>query len=165
MVATTYDRGRTKSGQTRLMPVHPTLAGILAEWRLEGWPTMMGRLHTPDDLVIPYPASPRIKLGTMRDKNTSRKRWLKDLEALGLRHRRIHDLRRTMISRAVEDGARKDLLKLCTHGPPKREGIDAYITIGWKPLRREVSKLKVHRRNGGELVHLHPPADVSASEK
>jgi hypothetical protein len=36
------------------------------------------------------------------------------LKLLGLRHRRGHDLRRTMISLARTDGARKDILALCT---------------------------------------------------
>jgi integrase len=127
IVATSYDKGRTKTGQARYMPVHPTLAAMLAEWKLNGWPEMMGRQPGPDDLVVPLPASQWVKAGTMRRTHHSYKRLVKDLEALSLRHRRGHDLRRTMISLAMGDGARKDLLKLCTHGPPRQEGIDAYI--------------------------------------
>ncbi|WPB74143.1 hypothetical protein KYC5002_34565 [Archangium violaceum] len=52
------------------------------------------------------------------------------LEALGLRHRRGHDLRRTMISLARTDGARKDILKLCTHTRRKSGNtIDLYTTF------------------------------------
>jgi integrase len=145
IVATSYDNGRTKSGQSRLMPVHPTLAAMLDDWKLKGWPEMMGRKPTADDLIVPRPAGPRTPLGRMRDKNYSQKRLKEDLKNLGLRHRRGHDLRRTLISLAISDGARKDLLNLCTHGPPRREGIDAYITIGWEPLCAEIAKLKISR--------------------
>ena len=43
----------------------------------------------------------------MRTDHHSYKRLVKDMEALGLRHWRGHDLRRTMISLARTDGARK----------------------------------------------------------
>jgi integrase len=55
LIATSYDKGRTKTKQPRRMPVHPTLAAILAEWKLSGWPAMMGRQPTPDDLIVPRP--------------------------------------------------------------------------------------------------------------
>jgi len=154
VIATSYNKGRTKTGQTRYMPVHPSLAAMLAEWKLKGWPEMMGRNPGPDDLIVPLPASRRVDAGTMRTKCHSYKRLKRDLKELGLRHRRGHDLRRTMISLAISDGARKDLLKLCTHGPPRREGIDAYITIGWEPLCAEVARLKVSRRPRGEVIEM-----------
>ena len=47
VIATSYDKGRTKTKRTRLMPVHATLAAMLAEWKLHGWPEMMGRPPTP----------------------------------------------------------------------------------------------------------------------
>src|SRR5204863_8107064 len=46
LIATSYDTGRTKTKQPRRMPVHPALAAILAEWKLSGWPAMMGRQPT-----------------------------------------------------------------------------------------------------------------------
>src|SRR5947207_1419273 len=36
LIATSYDTGRTKTKQPRRMPAHPTLAAILAEWKLSG---------------------------------------------------------------------------------------------------------------------------------
>jgi hypothetical protein len=33
--------------------VHPTLAKILAEWKLEGFERYMGRKPTADDLIVP----------------------------------------------------------------------------------------------------------------
>jgi integrase len=92
--------------------VHPSLAKILIKWRDEGWREMMGRAPTPDDLVVPCPAREKFAAGRMSDKNYSRKRLMEDLTVFGLRHRRGHDLRRTMISLARRDGARKDILEL-----------------------------------------------------
>lgn len=154
MVATSYDKGRTKTAQVRMMPVHPTLAAILAEWKLGGWAATFGREPGPDDLVVPLPAdapgkraraNPRAG-GGMRNKNDSRRRLQRDLAQLALRHRRGHDLRRTMISLAQDDGARKDVLKLGTHGRTRRDAIDDYTTLEWETLCREVAKLQVQRR-------------------
>ena len=97
------------------MPVHPALAEMLDELRRVGWPAIMGRDPAPDDLIVPCPERPKFSAGRMRDKNYSRKMLVKDFVALGFRHRRGHDLPRTMISLARRDGARKDMLERCTH--------------------------------------------------
>lgn len=162
-VATSYNKGRTKTGRTRFMPVHHTLAAMLAEWRLTAWPAIFGRTPTPDDLICPFPPCSRSPQGRMRYLSRSQEFFVEDLKTLGLRHRRGHDLRRTMISLSLEDGARKDLLKYCTHGPPQGEGIDAYITIGWEPLCTEIAKLKVKRTPRGRVVALRAVAVASGA--
>ena len=161
VVATSYDKGRTKTKRTRYMPVHPTLAAMLAEWKLSGWPALMGRAPTPEDLIVPMPKSMRIALGKMRSKNDSYKRLRGDLRALGVRHRRGHDLRRTMISLARTDGARKDLLELCTH-TPRRKGsaIDDYTEFPWDALCAEVAKMRISRAQRGQLIALPRAAQV-----
>lgn len=161
LIATSYNKGRTKTKLARRMPVHPTLAAMLAEWKLNGWPAMMERQPTADDLIIPMPpdhAARRRKAPTsegMRSKTYVFKRLRDDLALLGLRHRRGHDLRRTMISLARTDGARKDILELCTHTPLKGSAIDLYTTFPWEALCEEVLKLKVQRQTShGEVVQL-----------
>jgi hypothetical protein len=152
LIATSYNKGRTKTKLARRMPVHPTLAAILAEWKMHGWPAMMGRTPVADDLLIPLPpehAARRRKEPTaegMRSKTYVFKRLRDDLAMLEMRHRRGHDLRRTMISLARTDGARKDILELCTHTPRKGSAIDLYTTFPWEALCEEVSKLKIQRR-------------------
>ena len=135
------------------MPVHPTLAALLAEWKLGGWAAMMGRPPTADDLVVPLPPQsegrgrPNPRAGGMRTKSDSFKRFATDLRALGLRHRRGHDLRRTMISLARMDGARADLLQVCTHNPRSGQGtIDLYTSYDWAALCGEVAKLRNRAR-------------------
>lgn len=143
-----YD-GPTKTGDERWMPIHPTLAALLAEWRLGGWARALGRSPAPDDLVCPVTPEPprkgrRLVPGTMRDKNYARKRLVIDLRALALRHRRAHDLRRTGISLARSDGANADLLARGTHAAPS-EVMDLYTTPEWESLCREVTKLRIQR--------------------
>ncbi len=43
----------TKTGAVRRVPVHSTLAALLAEWKLSGWAAMMGRQPAPDVPVQP----------------------------------------------------------------------------------------------------------------
>lgn len=166
VIATSYDKGHTKTKRTRYMLVHPTLAASLAEWKMKGWPEMMGRTPTPEDLVVPMPRptnrGPRVEHGRMRTDHHSYKRLVKDLEVLGLRHRRGHDLRRTMISLARTDVARKDILELGTHTPRKSgSAIDLYTTFPWEALCAEVAKLKVQRHERGQLARLSLAASAA----
>ena len=65
-----------------------------------------------------------------------------------------------MISLAIEDGARKDLLERCTHNPGKPErAIDSYVTLSWSPLCAEVAKLRISRQARGQLVSLPAAED------
>jgi integrase len=159
-IATSYDKGRTKTGRTRFMPVHPTLAALLAEWKLRGWADEFGRSPGDDDLVVPLPFDPPKKQaprnprqGGMRNKSDSFKRLRADLVLLGLRHRRGHDLRRTMISLARMHGARADLLQVCAHNPGKGMGtIDLYTSYDWASLCADVAKLKVTRTQRAQVI-------------
>jgi integrase len=45
--------GLTKSGVPRAVPVHPTLAKLLAAWKLSGWSSTYGRTPTADDFIVP----------------------------------------------------------------------------------------------------------------
>ena len=130
------------------MPAHPTLAAVLAEWKLSGWPRAFGRAPGPEDIVCPVTLEvrkgPQKPTGSMRDKNYARKRLVHDFAALGMAHRRAHDLRRTGISLARGDGASKDILSWATHAPPKSV-MDLYTTIEWEAVCREVLKFNVSR--------------------
>jgi integrase len=144
VVDRSYD-GPTKTGDERWMPVHPALAALLAEWRLGGWARTLGHPPAADDLVCPVPPEtkrkgPRRAAGSMRDKNFARKRLVADLRALGFRHRRAHDLRRTGISLARNAGANADLLERGTHAAPG-DVMSLYTTPEWEALCREVAKI------------------------
>jgi integrase len=147
VIDTSYDHGRTKTEDPRWMPAHQALAAILAEWKLGGWARALGRPPGPEDLVVPVTPEPprkgRVKEpGSMRDKNYARKRMVRDLVKLELRHRRAHDLRRTGISLARSDGADKETLRWGTHAPPATV-MDLYTTFEWQAVCREVAKLRL----------------------
>jgi integrase len=171
VIATSYNKGRTKTKTPRRMPVHPTLAAILAEWKLSGWVTMMGRQPIADDLIVPLPPEHATRrregrlLEGMRNRSYCFKRFRDDLKLLGFRHRRGHDLRRTMVSLSREDGARKDILELCTHNPRSSgSSIDVYTTFPWEALCREVEKLVVRRHEPEHRAQMRAVAATCAPD-
>ncbi len=152
-VAYQYARPLPKGDACRPVPIHPTLASVLADWKLAGWAQMMGRQPTPDDLVLPLPPGAKSKGGPCRPKGFTYDRFVRDLKTLGLRHRRGHDLRRTMISLARSNGASKDILRRATHRPPK-EVIEGYTTFEWEAVCREVAKLPIARTKVGKIIEI-----------
>jgi integrase len=151
LVATSYNsRSKrlkgTKTDQPREVPVHPTLARILAGWKLSGWRRAFGRQPTPEDLVVPA------LRGGCRNVRYSLMAFHDDLSRLGLRRRRHYDTRRTFISLAQADGARKDVLRWVTHGPTGN-AFDAYTTLPWATLCEAVGYLRLGLREG-KLVSL-----------
>jgi integrase len=145
----------TKTENPREMPVHPTLARILAEWRLSGFEELTGRQPRPDDPIVPS------RRGAYRNVNASLRRFHEDLERIGLRARRQHDARRTFISIARADGAVADKLHFATHGPDG-EIMDDYTTLPWPALCDEVSKAKISLREG-KLIEMPMPLAIGAS--
>jgi integrase len=155
VVATSYDTGRTKTGAERRVPIHPVLAAMLAEWRLKGWAGVQGRAPGPDDLVFPS------ERGRMRHKSNTLRFLGVDLDALKLRHRRVHDLRRTFITLAREDGAERDVLRLVTHAPSS-DVIDLYTSVQWERRCAEVAKIRLKRRKSAKILTLTPSLAAAA---
>jgi integrase len=126
----------TKTESPRAVPVHPRLAAMLEDWKAHGWADMIGRQPKPEDLIVPS------REGRFRNVNHGLKRFHEDLDRLGLRRRRQHDLRRSFISLCVEDGARREILHWITHGA---DGTitDLYTTLSWGALCGEVQKLQI----------------------
>lgn len=139
-----------KTDRPRHVPVHPLLAKSLAEWKLWGWGERMGRKPQAEDLLFPAPTG-----NNLRDP-VVHANLLRDLKALEMRPRRTHDARRTFVSLALADGARKDILRWVSHGPTG-DIIDLYTTIPWEALCAEVSKLNIRPR-GAAALSLHPDA-------
>jgi hypothetical protein len=131
----------TKTEQPRAVPVHPVLAKILAAWKLGGYAIMRGGAPGPDDLVVPA------LRGGFRSRHHALDHFHGDLDRLGLRRRRQHDLRRTMISLARADGAAKDVLQTVTHGA-RGDIMDSYTTLPWANVCQEVAKLRVQLVEG-----------------
>lgn len=157
LVAESFDR-RTKKvkgvkveGKTRELPVHPELARVLAAWKVGGWARTMGRQPKPEDLLLP--STTAATFGKHLLNVDALYAFHRDLDALGLRRRRIHDARRTFISLALADGARKDILRWVTHGP-SGDVMDLYTTHLWSALCAEVTRLNI-RTEGLATPSLH----------
>jgi integrase len=149
VVATQYEGRETKTDTPRIVPIHPTLAAMLARWRLSGFASIMGRPPRPDDLIVPS------RRGEVRSVRHGLHKLTEDLERLGLRARRQHDLRRTGISLARAGGARAEVLRVVSHGSPSEQTtvLDGYTTMPWGTLCEAVACI--------ELPH-NPPAQSAA---
>ena len=76
-------------------------AALLAEWKLSGWQRLHGRAPTPEDRIVPT-------RGTLRPRH-SRNAYRQlhyDCERLGIRPRRMHGTRHTLVSLLIDDGAK-----------------------------------------------------------
>lgn len=150
-VATSYDTrtrelGATKTETVREVPVHPTLAAVLAEWKVGGWERHTGRAPKPGDLIMPNAQG--LHWSATRTWDV----FQEDLAKLELRPRRQHDARRTFISLALADGASRDLLPWITHGR-KGDVMSSYTTPPWDALCSTVSRLQIGLLKG-ELIAL-----------
>lgn len=152
----------TKTGAPRAAPMHPTLAKVIARWRLSGWARWNGRPPLPDDLVVPNAR------GTYRTDNTYSEGLNADLAALGLRHRTMHNMRRTFVSLGRADGANPAVLKTVSHDHTMAEQFDMYTTFTHADRCEAVLKLRISLREG-QLLRLaassrppSPPLDGAA---
>jgi integrase len=95
-----------------------------------------------------------------RTKDFTWKRAARHLEQLKLRHRRVHDLRRTFVSLATAAGADDRILHWGTHGRPG-DIMGAYNDSDWKRLCAEWTKLELTRRaRAGAVVQPMAPRMV-----
>jgi hypothetical protein len=92
------------------------------------------------------PAGRRTPLGKERGDHDTYKRLLGDLWVRQWRARRVHDMRRTFISLARAAGVDKELVRRATHGLRNRDVMELYTSVEWDLLCKELSKLRVHRR-------------------
>lgn len=145
---------QTKSGAYREVPVHPYAARLLAEWLASGWEADQGRKPMPNDLLFPAPASSRFR--ERRGNHFSTQEALElfhgDLDALGFRQRRLHDLRRTFVTLARRK-APKEHVAWITHAPPTAV-IDGYTSPEFETMCAVVAKIEVPVRGDGDVVQL-----------
>lgn len=144
IVSRSYEKDGTKTKATREVPVHPVLARILTEWKERGWAKRYKRAPRPDDLIVP---TRNMKPCTSTN---ALKRLQRELALCGIRGRRAHDLRRTFVSAAQEDGIPPHIVKIWTHSG-NGDVLSMYTTIAWSVQCAELMKLTI------EL----PPVDAS----
>lgn len=135
-VGTQYNDDPLKTKTPRVVPVHPTLATLLAEWKQAGFAAFFGRPPCVDDFIVPS------RLGGCRARGTSLRNLQEDCAATGITGRRVHDTRHTFISLARRDGARKEVLERVTHNAAG-DIVDHYTQFDWEPLCVSVACLRV----------------------
>ncbi len=159
LVATALDskRGRAKGTKTETVkhvPVHPTLAAILGEWKLAGWAEMMGRPPLPDDLIVPLPPADahartrRRETEPFRTEYYAGRRWRdEDLPALGWRTRRHYDMRATFVTLILDDGADEHIIESRITHTKRPSGAFKLYNRGkqWALTCAELVKLKIVR--------------------
>lgn len=163
--STTHSKSkRTKTESVRHVPVHPTLAAMLAEWRAHGWAQMMGREPEPDDLIVPLPPDvKRVKRtgDRFRGWDYTGRRWREiDLPALGWRKRSVYDTRATFVTLILEDGADAEIIEQrVTHTKSRRSAFTGYDRgERWAETCREVERLNLTRL----APTLHPLSQSSS---
>jgi integrase len=141
----------TKDGESREVPLHPTLAKILAAWKLEHWERIYGRKPKDDDYVVPT------RNFTCVNVADAGRAMPDDLLALGLRvkagkkrKRGGHDLRSWFETRCIEDGGDSKLIDRLLHAADKSVA-GGYQRFSWATLCRELAKLKVGILDGKVL--------------
>lgn len=153
-VETQYDDQPLKSPdgepRPRRVPVHPTLAIILAYWRDVGFPQLFGRAPRPEDYIVPSRRGPQhhrtvrrslANLTETREPKGRAGRRLSDCDAAGITPRTFHRLRDTCISLARRDGARKDVFERISHNA-KGDIVDGYTLFDWAPLCEAMGSLR-----------------------
>ncbi len=160
----------TKTEAVRNVPVHPTLAAMLAEWKLSGWAAMMGRPPAPDDLILPLPpdaaAIRRTRDGEpIRTGDYMGKAWReRDLKMLGWRARELYATKSTFITLAIDDGARPEIIRdRITHAKIRRDAFSGYDRgPHWIETCREIAKLELVRtRDAHDNVIVLPLAAMA----
>lgn len=150
---------RTKSQVTRKVPVHPTLAAILAEWRLGGWAQYWGRAPTLDDLIVPSRESTD-EHERHRNVNAAKNAFNHDLEVkLGWERRRQHDARRTFRSLLADAGGSERAIEWIVWGR-KSSVSGRYDEPSWDALCEPVQKLVLRPRGAvGAVAKLSQDRD------
>ena len=155
-------RHRRKGRPFRRIPVHPDLRAWLSWWLREHYEVVHGHKPRPDDLLFPTLSDFRRKRGFEHASHSEvYHRWERwHLPAAELRHRRLHDGRRTFISltRAAAEGS-DDLLRKLTHKASFDRVLDDYTSYQWRELCGAVSQVEWQLPNppGAEAVVIALP--------
>lgn len=128
--------GRQRGQEVRIVPVHPDLQRWLDWWLDIGWAAHHGRAPTAGDLLFPTLSARRLGVGrTDISHGELYKQWQRyDLPAAGLRHRRLHDARRTLVSASRNKAIDGAMVRKLTHRAVADVVLDAYTTAEWETL-------------------------------
>jgi integrase len=130
--------GRHAGEQTRYVPVHPELAAWLDWWLEHEYAVLAGHLPRPTDPLFPNISTRRTGEQFMSHSQLYKQWQRHDLPAVGLRHRRLHDARRTLVSVLRSAGVSDNAIRAVTHSSTADRILDAYTTWQWADLCRQL---------------------------
>lgn len=139
------EESETKTGEIREVPVHPTLAALLAEWRLSGFAMLFGRRPEAEDPIVPSRNDAGAR--SFRSRSAMYDRMVLDVTRIELRRVPAlqHSMRATFLSLLEVDGANMAIARRATHRAPS-DVVGGYIRVQWADLCREIGKLRLERR-------------------
>lgn len=137
-------RHKGKGRRRREVPVHPDLARWLDWWLASEYEILHGKRPGPDDLLFPTLSKRRLNAGKLTASHGEvYKQWQRhDLPKAGLRHRRLHDARRTLLSALKNAGVDNDIRRRITHYSVEDRVLAGYTTLDWKVLCDAISLLR-----------------------
>jgi integrase len=129
--------GRHRGERLRHVPVCPELRAWLDHWLAHEWPFLYGAAPVAGAHLFPSTSSRRKGLPVSQAELF--KLWQRhDLPSAKLRHRRIHDARRTFISLLRSAGVPDKAVRACTHASTGDRILDAYTSWEWAALCGEL---------------------------
>lgn len=137
VVERTYGSGTNKTDTPRPTPVHPDLAETLERWRVGGFVEMMKRTPRPDDPIVPHPE------GYARRPGWYYRRLQMSLDALGIRRRGTHAMRRALQSIALAGGANRQCMKSILHTSDD-DISDVYVAFEWADLCAAIECARIY---------------------
>lgn len=116
--------GRTKTGATRIVPIHPLLEELLPK----------------EGLLAP----PRARRPRWLER-AALSAWRRDLKTLGLPGRRLHATRHTFISQLLRAHADREAVRSFTHARATkiRDPFDFYAHLDWRATCEELLRLQL----------------------
>ena len=157
--------GRSKNVRYRTPPVHPALGAWLDWWIAEGFEFTHLRVPQLTDPLFPTLSPRRQKRGeTLCSHGEVYKRWARHhLPGRGLRHRRLHDARRTLLSLVRSSAAAQDVARAITHTVIADKVLDAYTTFEWEALCKAVQAVDWKLPRPPSLAaQAHPVIDLAS---
>lgn len=155
-------RHRGLGRKRREVPVHPELQAWLDWWLADEYEVLYGHEPEPDDLLFPTISEVRRRRGFQTcSHNEIYKQWRRnDLPGAKLRHRKLHDARRTLLSALKNAGVPDDLRRKITHHSVEDRVLDAYTIWEWETLCEAMRRVRWELPTPGgkarKVVRLRP---------
>lgn len=135
--------GRHAGRRKRYIPVHPELKAWLDWWLGGEYQRVHGYNPTPERYLFPTLSDRRRSQGLeVMSQQELWAHWKRhDLPKAGLRHRRIHDLRRTLTTALRAAGVQGDQVAAVTHRSTGHRMQDQYTSWQWETLCQETLRV------------------------